>query len=852
MALQGRMAGVDITPYTGVAGSAVKIQIRGQNSLRSDGNFPLYVIDGVQVDSRPLRSSGALLNYGFDPLSTINPSNIESIQVLKDADATAIYGSRGANGVIIITTKKGTASGPTNFTLSASSGIGQISNKVDLLNTEEYLEMRNEAFTNDGATPGALDVDLNGTWDNQRYTDWQEELLGGNSNVTDVQAGITGGSANTSFRFTGGFHKENVIIPGDFSFHSITSNLNLTHTSPNKKLTAILSINYGANKNTLINDGAFVGAALMLPPNAPALYDENGNINWQFRADGFHSWTNPLSLIKKTQHLTSGNLVANTSVGYEILPKLQLKANLGYTDFNSDDNVKIPISSRPPAQIATATGQSTFGTNKRTSWIVEPQLNYSRDFNDHHIDIVIGTTFQENNSSYLSIRGTGYSSDALLNSLQAAPAKTVAVDESSQYRYTAFFGRIGYNWKSKYLLNLTGRRDGSSRFGPNNRFGNFGALGAAWVFSKESLIANNLNFLSFGKLRASYGTTGSDQIGDYQFYNTYNMAQGPYQNISLVPTALYNPDYAWELTKKLEAALELGFAEDRIMIEASWYRNRSSNQLVFNPLPWTTGFPFVVGNFDATVENSGWEFLLNTINISSDNIRWRTSINVSIQRNKLLKFDNIESSPYATLYKVGEPLSLQRLYVWEGVDPETGTHQLADINDDGSIDDSDRQLMTPLARQYYGGMVNTIGYKAFELSFLFQFSKGNGYGFMGEMPGTRSQNQPTFVMDRWQKEGDQADVAKFTRSTASSNLYNKVRTSSLNTADASFIRLKTLSLSYTLPASLLTKAGIQESRIYLQGQNLFTLTDFDMVLDPETINALPPLRIIMMGIQFKL
>jgi TonB-linked SusC/RagA family outer membrane protein len=865
MSLQGRVPGLEVVPNSGAAGGGLKVLIRGRNSLRNNSadevaSGPLFIIDGVPVDSSPLRSgsnSSATVRLGYDPLSAINPSMIESIEVLKDADATAIYGSRGANGVILITTKQGKQLEKTNFEVNAYTGVGNVVNKMDLLNTTEYITMRNEAFANDGVTPGVSDFDVNGTWDQSRYTDWQKVLLGGTTHSNDIQAGVSGGNGNTSFKLDGGYHKESVIYSGDFGFERLSGNLSVHHTSSDRKFTATTSVNYGIANNRLFESGAFVTQALTLPPNAPALGDGNGDLNWGIVDFGTYkvtSFNNPLAKLKNTNESRTGNLIVNALLSYNLIPGLSVKSNLGFTDLNGSELIKYPIAGNSPTDIyESTTGRSTFGNNKRSSWIVEPQVSFIRKIGEGHgVNAVAGMTFQESSSEYQSIDGYGYISDVLLENLKAAPTAQVNAANVNDYRYMAYFARIGYDWKGRYLVSLTGRRDGSSRFGPGRQFGNFGAVGVGWVFSEENFIKSNIPAFSFGKLRGSYGLTGNDQIGDYRFRDTYSPSSYPYNGFTaLSPTALYNPKYSWESTRKFEAALELGFFEDRITLEVGRYDNRSSNQLVNYQLPVITGFDLVLKNFDATVENFGWEGMLGVVPVQTPDFRWNLSINISSNRNKLIAYPGLEGSSYANLYRVGRSLSLQRLYVYEGVNPVTGNPVIRDDNDDGALDVRDERLMSPQDPKFYGGISNTISYKSFELSFLFQFvkqkKKGYDYGLAGMM-----MNMPKEVMARWRQEGDVSDVAKFSQNfDAWINYYTYTIFSDYNIQDASFLRLKTLSLSYTLPERLVNSLKLQQASLFLQGQNLFTITNYDG-LDPETGVGLPPLRIMSLGVNLKI
>ncbi len=334
------------------------------------------------------------------------------------------------------------------------------------------------------------------------------------------------------------------------------------------------------------------------------------------------------------------------------------------------------------------------------------------------------------------------------------------------YHYNALFGRLNYNWKEKYLLNLTARRDGSSRFGPGRQFGNFGAVGAGWIFSKEKWLADRTGFLSFGKLRASYGTTGNDQIADYQYLPTYTSSGNTYQGLAgLYPTRIANPDFGWELLRKLEGGIELGFLHDKIMFTASLYENRTGNQLVGYRLPVLTGFTSVQANLPATVQNTGMEYELNTVNIRNNKFSWTSSFNISIPKNKLVAYPNIENSNYANVYTVGKSLFSQTVYHYTGVDANTGLYTFA--AKDGTTIPSypdDLQPSKPITQQFFGGFLNTFHYKGFSIDIFLQFVKQYSFGYLASfnLPGVEGANQPEIVMSRWQKPGDKTNVQRFT------------------------------------------------------------------------------------------
>ncbi|CAA9194667.1 TonB-dependent receptor P26 [Flavobacterium bizetiae] len=843
-AMQGRMAGVSITQTTGIPGGNFEIKIRGQNSLRAEGNAPLYIIDGVPYASDPIGSAqiSTLFPYATGALNGINPEQIQSIEVLKDADATSIYGSRGANGVVLITTKKG-QKGKTKFTLSASSGAGKVTQFVKMMDTNQYLAMRRRAFANDGITDYPESAyDINGTWDQNRNTNWQKELLGGTSLFTDMQGSVSGGSANTNFYLSGNYHSESTVFPGDFLYKKGGGQFNMNHQSEDQKFKIQFSAGYTLQDN---DQPSFdlTTEARTIAPNAPELYNPDGTLNW-----ANSTWQNPLRNLPAKFESKTHDFLANTMLSYEVLPGLLLKTSMGYTNLRHGETRLNPSTIYDPAfHVGSSSSSLILGSTSRNSWIIEPQLNWERAIGNHKLGLLLGGTFQQQSTAQLVESGTGFSSNSLIYNLAAASRIKILTDNAILYKYQAFFGRLNYNWKERYIVNLTARRDGSSRFGPGNQFATFGAIGAAWLFSKESFLTE-FSWLSFGKLRGSYGTTGSDQIGDYQFLDTYATSGVLYGGKSgLAPSRLYNPNFAWETNRKLELALETGFLQDRIFFTAAWYRNRSSNQLVGIPMPGTTGFSSLQSNLEATVQNAGWEFTLRTVNLSKGAFGWTSSLNLSFSRNKLLRFPGLEGSTYSEKYRLNAPLNITLLYEYTGIDPKTGLYQFRDINNDGKISfPDDKQIVMDLNPQYYGGLQNQLSYKGWSLDFLFQFVKQKNVnypvGATGEM-----YNQPEVTQHAWQQPGDlgpyqiQTAGYNFDALTAGS-LYSE---STASISDASFIRLKNISLWYDLPLKQ-TKC-----RLMIQGQNLLTFTGYRDG-DPEftSFGSLPPLRVITAGVQF--
>lgn len=849
-ALQGRMPGVDITQNTGVAGGGFNIQIRGLNSLRPDGNAPLYIIDGVPYASQSLGNSNTsnILQGALSPLNSMNPADIASIEVLKDADATAIYGSRGANGVVLITTKKG-RTGKTEYTVGASSGFGSVAHFMDMMDTSQYLAMRAAAFANDGITqyPSSA-YDINGTWDPNRYTDWQKKLLGGTATYNDFHAGVSGGSALTQFLVAANYHHETTVFPGDFNYRKGNFRTSINHSSEDHKFSLAFTASYTAQKNDQPGTD-LTRTALLLAPNAPELYNPDGTLNWENS-----TWTNPLSTLESKYIATTRDLMSNLVLQYEVLPGLSLKSSFGYTDTRAKETRTLPSTMYDPAWLATSEFSTLYLNNAtRSSWIIEPQLSWKKDLGDGELNLLLGATFQKQSDNQLVHEADGFTSNALIYNLSAASLLFALRDSETVYKYNAAFARLNYNWKQKYLLNLTGRRDASSRFGTDKRFANFGAVGAAWIFSAENFIQKHLPFLSFGKIRGSYGTTGNDQIGDYQYLNTYGIGSSNYAGVvGLNPTRLYNPDFGWEKNTKLEAALEMGFLNDRLFLTAGWFRNRSSSQLVGIPLPATTGFNTLQANLDATVQNNGYEFTLRSVNAQRTNFRWVTDFNLTTTRNKLIAFPGLEASTYANQYVIGQPLNIVKLYKYTGVDPETGLYTFEDVNGDGLLTPTeDKQTVRDLNPKFFGGLHNMLTYHNWELDFLLQFVKKDAYKAETQAgaPGSFS-NQSAELARSWQAPGDNASYQLFTAgyNAAAITAYSNYTASDGAVTNASFLRLKNIALSYNLPQQWIK--GIK-CRASLQAQNLLTWTPYKGA-DPEfaIIGYLPPLRTVTAGLLF--
>ncbi|NMH89696.1 SusC/RagA family TonB-linked outer membrane protein [Flavivirga algicola] len=866
-AMQGHLPGVNISQKSGVNGGNYRIRIRGSNFFgfanglidpNTEINNPLYIIDGVPYNSNALSlrsmNSNVFTNAGTSPLNTINPADIKSIEVLKDADATAIYGSRGANGVILITTKKGRV-GKTQIKVNVSTGIGEVTRLPNLMNTQQYMVMRLEALANEGYTletfPDAFKSrypDLY-VWDRNRYTNWHEVLIGGSAFRQNMQVSFSGGSEHTQFLLSGSHSNAGNVFPGEFKYKNSSVLLNISHKSQNECFKLDFSSNYGADSNDLpSNVNQFMTRASTLAPNAPAIYDNRGNLNWENS-----TFLNPFAALEAEYNATSYSLIASTSLSYRPIKSLEFKTSLGYTRNVLEDYRTSPVASKDPATIGGQNSSESSiitSTGNNNSWSIEPQINWGHKWKNNRLEILIGATFQQNTRQQIQESASNFPSDALLHNLTSGLERKILLDQESEYRYQAVFGRINFNLKDKYILNLTGRRDGSSRFGPGKRFGNFGAVGVAWIFSDEKVFKDS-HILTLGKLRASYGLTGSDNSPDYAFYDTYVVSpETSYNGSALRPTRLFNSNRAWESNKKLEIGLELGLFNNRISISSAWYRNRSSNQLIDVPLPTTTGFSSINTNFDAVVQNSGVEFDLRATSIQKDAFSWRTTFNISANRNKLVSFPGLEDTSFANRLVVGEPLTINKRYNLLGVDPESGLWQYEDYNNDGEINNDDSYLIVDWSPKYTGGLGNIFTYRNLQLDVFFQFvkQKGRPYFNSGILNlGGINQNMPVSILNRWQQPGDQSPIQRYyVFDQEADRAAGRYASSNASVTDASFIRLRNVSLAYRVPKDVVKELDLN---IYIQGQNLFLITKYDDV-DPEIQSSavLPPLRQLTLGL----
>ncbi|RAJ81985.1 TonB-linked SusC/RagA family outer membrane protein [Chitinophaga dinghuensis] len=877
LALQGRVPGMVITQSTGMANSGVRVTIQGVTSISlSTSNDPLYVIDGIPYTSQLLPNKGGILggsgtitsvtSPAGNPLSFISPNDIERIDVLKDADATAIYGSRAANGAILITTKKGKA-GRMSVDLTASTGFSKVTRFQHLLDTKQYLAIRNEGFKNFGLSPSNDPSNTNYApdltfWDTTRYTNWQRELLGATPQFSTVQGAVSGGTDNVKYLISGTYNYQSSFFKsayGNNSDRKGSGHLSLSVASPNNKFHTEVSVSYMYDANKLPNTDR-TSDITMLPPNAPPLYDSTGNLNYMMTTAGMVTFQNPLRNMYTGYSSATSNLLTNLQIGYEVLPGLVVKSVMGYNNMVTNEYTFYTSLSVAPDNRIYVKPAATSATYRISNWNIEPQVTYRSSVWIGVLDAVLGTSIQQANNSNILLNGTNFSFDNAVWDIQQATSMLVT-DGMSVYKYNAGFLRLNYNIKDKYLINLSGRRDGSSRFGSNNRFHNFGSIGVGWIMSEEEWFKKNLNFINFLKLRASYGTTGNDQIGNYTFLNLYTKygVAVPYQGvIGLATSGLPNPYLEWEETRKLSVGIDLATWKNRLLANISYNRNRSSNQIVSYDVPATTGTFSLSRNFPGLIQNTSLEVSITSVNVKQKNWTWNSSLNFTFPDNKLVRFDNIQNSTYANKYQVGSPITVAKVFRFADVNKETGISEF--YAKDGTLTSSpktnvDDTKFINIAPTFYGGINNSVTYKNFSLDFFIQYTKQVGpdgalIGGAQQLPGNLG-NLTTDILNRWQKKGDATDIQKVASASQVALPWVYTLTSDLVYTDASFLRLKNVSIAYKLPSNILSKIHMTNARVFCQGQNIFTITKYKGFNPefPSLTVTLPPLTTIIFGAQ---
>jgi len=835
-ALEGQETGVLYTQTNGSTSSSSNVSIRGQNSI-FNSREPLYIIDNVVFAAQNLSMSNLLSGISGgsqSPFSYFNIADIESIEILKDAEATAIYGSRGANGVIIITTKRGKASktGRPRFDFEVNTGVSQASGNLSLMNSAQYVALRTEAFYNDNITMNTTNAPDVKVWGTSRNTNWRKYLIR-DGRTHNFQSSVTGGTQQFNYYIGAGGSQESSIYLTHPLHQRINTTFNFNFLSKNKRLDVQVSgfLGWDRNHQFLYKDPAWMQ---FLAPNAPVVFKdaENHLIN---QSDGV-SFINPLGFLYQPAASVSHNYLANLFFTYKILPFLLFRGNLGYSEVLSNETGETPISVQDP--LRSPSGTSYTAHTIYGNQLFEPQLEYKKSFRRWTLSLLAGVSYQRQSNNMRSLMATGYTSDSLLGDTTQAPIN-LRDNQATTYAYKGLFGRYAILFDSTYILNLSYRRDGSNRLDPHTYYGNFYAGGAAWLFSKLKVVSRALPFISQGRLRASYGVTGNDQVGNYYNNSPVDLGSSVLQIIPSWPYAskIFSGHQTWERITKLEIGMDLGLLKDRFHAELAWYQNRSTNQLIPVELP-VKDSAIVYRNWPTLLQNRGFEIKLAFQNIRSRNFSWTTWFNWSFPTNKLIRFEGLSSTIYANKLMVGKSLNTVQGFVSQGVNPNTGLYQFGDRDGDGKITAADKTVIARRGVTSFGGMDNVFQYKHVQVEFLFdaRFATGLSYLaplFLSNSPGSNLgsyNNTVTALDDRWRSKGDnatfqQASTSLLFHSRAGDAINNYISSNAM-LVNSSFVRLRKMQISWQLPFRLCSKMHLSGVSIFAIGQNLFTLTPY--------------------------
>ncbi|MBO9633204.1 MAG: SusC/RagA family TonB-linked outer membrane protein [Chitinophagaceae bacterium] len=877
-ALVGRVPGMVVSQTSGNGAAPVNVVIRGRNTINPNGfTDPLYVIDGVPLTFLPATLSTSLasanpgavqaglsLTNGENPLLSINPMDIERIDVLKDADATAIYGSRGANGVILITTKKA-RTGPTSFDIRISNGTKFNQRYPKMLNTQDYLAIRREALRNDGIAADIYSAPDLVLWGPNKYTDWQRELIGV-GNTLDVNMSVGSGTQQTSYNLSGGYATQKEIMNNGGKNQRGSFRTTVNHTGMNQKF----KLSFGNNIAFTNVKASRPGELNNIPPNAPDIYNGKGEFNFiPYR--GRTSSLFPFSGLKVFSESKTYSMQSNLNLSYQVIKGLVLSTAAGFNLSHNTNNYISPKAAKDT--IYSNFPSAYYGRSTQTAFNIEPQIAYTSVIGKGNLSVQLIGTYQSIATRAETIQGTNYSNDALMKSYSNAGTKTIT-EGFKQYKYASTAAILRYIWDNKYVLNLNAKRDGSSRFGPGRQFGNFASAGAAWIASDEGWMQKVLpSWVSLVKFRGSVGTTGSDQIGDYEYLSRWGTATLNLSPLQLIKyngmdafqvLSPLNQDFQWESTWKSELAANLAFLDNRLSIDISVYRNIASNQLSNIPTPLYTGFDFTVMNWQAKIANTGVEVELRANLIEKKDLNLSMNFVIGRNKNRLIEFPGIENSQYNSSLKVGQSLNTEYLLRYTGIDPMTGAYTFEDHNKDGIVtaagslipfqSNDDRNIQVDRTEKYSGSAGLNFGYKNFSLFTTFAFVnrlRQDPY-LNAIVGGMYNMSLPAEMLtDHWKNPGDIVKYPRYTTVGANINSTQYIR-SDAKYVNGSYVRMSNLSLAYRLPKDWCKKAGMKGVTVGVNSSNLFTITAYKG-LDPEVANAFngsPIPRTITANIQF--
>lgn len=820
--LQGQAAGVQMTNSSGLLGAASNIRIRGAASITAGGE-PLFVIDGVPLnDGDYTQAMGGA--SGLNPLYDINPNDIASLTVLKDASAVAIYGSRGANGVVLIETKKGQM-GKATIDFDYYTGFSNPVDIYDPMTGDQFLDVR-RAYAQGDPDNRTMPTDP-GT----RFN-WLDAVKRTGS-ISNYSVSARGGSEKTTFYIGGTYLDQSGYALGN-DLDKLNGRINLEHRLNDKVkfganfgISKSLNDRIGAENNTY----ASLTSAYLQTPLTPA-YNEDGS----YARGAFIPNIIALEEIGVTDQVNRRN-TGNIYAQVELIPGLSLKSDWGI------DGVQVEYFNRDP-DIVSPTGYAFKQIVQDNKWVTTNTLDYDREVGDHNFGLLLGQSFETSQYEDVTVEGSGFASDQLRNVASAATPTTTSSTRTA-WALSSLFARANYRYMDRYMLEGSVRRDGSSRFGSDNRYGTFWAVAGGWLISEESFFQDNGVF-NYLKLSTSYGTAGNDRIGNFSSLGLYRAGpESDYAGLpGLRPDQPENPDLSWETSRSFDVGLDMSLLNSRLDVKVNYFHKNTDGLLLDVPIPYTSGYRTLTQNV-GEMENKGWEVAISSTNINRGDFRWTTGFNISFIKNKILSLPEGSSVDAEGRRIVGagsqraiEGHSLNSFYMirYKGVNPETGDAEWLTKDGTPTTDPTadDRVIVGKGDPDFFGGLTNTFTYKGFELNAFLQFVSGNKLlldelSFLEDV--TLPYNKVTRMLNYWKQPGDRA----FAPAMSSSTVNSFTQTSTLQLQNGSYMRLKNVTLSYNLPAEFLQKSNfISRARIYVMGQNLWTLQDKDFRgADPE-------------------
>lgn len=888
--LGGRIAGVNVSSSEGTPGGTMNIVIRGNNSLTQD-NSPLYVIDGFPVEDAAIAS-------------TINPSDIESLDILKDASATAIYGARGANGVVIITTKKGKV-GKAQITYDGSVTMHHVTRTIPMMDAYEFVKLQAETYPASiaNSTGGYLMEYQGKQWTLDDYRDifqydWQDEILRTalqhNHNIR-LTGGTEGVRYNASVSY---YNQDGILLNSGYERFQARANTVIKRDKLDINLTTNYSrsIQTGSTPSETSYSGmnnlfySVWGYRPVTYPNKSMESLLNDVMDEAIDSSNDYRFNPIRSLKEEYRKYYINNLQLNGYVSYEFIKGLKLKVSGGYTyDARKNDQFN-NSNTRYGGPTSTDKVNAQIIRNERLTWLNENTLTYQTNIKKKHFfNSLVGITFQNSDYEYYSLKSTHIPNESLGMAGMADGTLSSSSSLKSSWSMMSYLARLNYNYKSKYYATASFRTDGSSKFSKKHRYGYFPSGSLAWNFMEEEFMAPIKKVVGAGKLRVSWGLTGNNRIGEYDYYALLQMLkekQGDYisngsipsgvypfdndmSSVGMVPVSLPNEDLKWETTEQWNVGLDLSFFNERLNFTADVYRKTTRDLLLEASLPLVSGYYSATKNI-GKVRNDGLELSLSTVNVQTKDFTWTSDFNIAFNKNEVLelaenqlslttaaRFDQNYNSQPSYIAKVGLPMGMMYGYIYEGTykyddfvksgnsytlkdnvpyfsseaNTQPGMPKYKDVNGDGIIDTNDRTIIGRGLPIHTGGFTNSFTYKGFDLSVFFQWSYGNDIMnanrlFFENAGGKKDLNQFASYANRWTPENPESDIPAATKSASNNVISSRI------IEDGSYLRLKTVTLGYTFPKTLIAKAKLSNARVYVAAQNLWTWTSYSGY-DPE-------------------